>query len=600
MLNCIAIGALWRLRQTAMNPEFTRFITDVPAAVALFDRDLRYVAASRDWITAFGLSRRPLAGHGHEALSRIGRAVLSDVQQRALAGECVVDRRIPEDRLPPRAVLGARPHRGADGAIEGVILALQGVSLSALGQAVAPDPLTGLADRSEFADRLHDILASPEPANRAAMVFAINLDSLRTINNLHGTKIGDEALKVAAGRLLSSTRSSPTSEESRTARSPDMVARLSADQFGIIGGPLQRADAEAVAARFLRIMQSPIAVGAQSLRLNASIGFIVTGPEHGDENDALRDLDLALQHAQSVGPSRVIAWEPAMTRAANQRYSLAEQLRRAFDNGEFALRYQPLVRLRDGRMVGAEALLRWNHPSEGLVAPGAFLPALEESGLIVEVGCWVIREVVRQVESWHMLYGRDIVDWVAVNLSARQFNDPAPLLTTLRCIYDRGFSVNRLKFEIAETALTRKPEISRAALAELEQLGVRVAIDDFGTGHSSLTSLRHYPVDTIKIDGEFIGQIGTPQGEKLVEALLNIARGYGASIIAEGIETAAQRDFLRASGCDLGQGYLFAEPMQGAQLGAYALIHAVNADRAVPPVRSAGGGAAILQTSAGP
>ena len=157
-----------------------------------------------------------------------------------------------------------------------------------------------------------------------------------------------------------------------------------------------------------------------------------------------------MQHAQSVGPNRVVAGEPALTSAASERYDLAEQLRRAFDNGEFALHYQPVMRLRDNCMIGAEALLRWNHPSDGLVSPGAFLPVLEESGLILEVGGWIIREAVRQFELWHLLYGRDIVDWIAINLSERQFIDPAPLLATLRSLHDSGFSVNRLKFESAK------------------------------------------------------------------------------------------------------------------------------------------------------
>jgi EAL domain-containing protein (putative c-di-GMP-specific phosphodiesterase class I) len=339
------------------------------------------------------------------------------------------------------------------------------------------------------------------------------------------------------------------------------------------------------------MVQNPIAIGAQSFRLTARIGLITTTPDHQGADDALRDLDLALQKAKALGPGKVSAWEPGLTRAATRRYLLAEQLRQAFDNAELALHYQPILRLGDNLMVGAEALLRWNHPSEGLVSSAAFLPILEETGLIVEVGAWVIREAVRQVESWRMLYGRDIIDWISVNLSARQFNDPAPLLTSLRGIYDSGFSVHRLKFEITETAFMRNLDVTRAVLAQLDAMGIRVAIDDFGTGYSSLNSLRLYPVDTIKIDAEFVGQIGTAEGDKLFQGLLNICRVYGAQIIAEGVETMAQRDFLRASGCDFGQGYLFADAMDGALFGAYALTHAVQAGAA--PVRTRPSGATI-------
>jgi EAL domain-containing protein (putative c-di-GMP-specific phosphodiesterase class I) len=314
----------------------------------------------------------------------------------------------------------------------------------------------------------------------------------------------------------------------------------------------------------------------------------MTIPAHHHDDDLLRDLDLASQQATAPGPSAEIASEPSSTKPPTRRYSQANQLRRAFDNGELMLHYQPVMRLGDNAMAGAEALLRWNHPSDGLVAPAAFLPVLEETGLIVEIGDWVIREAVRQVETWRLLYGRDIVDWVSVNLSARQFDDPSRLLATLRAIYDEGFSVHRLRIEIAETALMRNPEVTRVVLAQFHELGLRVAIDDFGTGYSSLDSLRHYPVDTIKIDAEFIAQIGTAEGDKLLQALLDIVRIHGAAIVAKGIETAAQCNFLRDNGCGFGQGYLFGHPMDGALLGAYALTHAVTTNRAPTRTRSTG------------
>ena len=575
-----------------MNPELdgpfgwaVRFVSELPAAVALFDRDLRYVAASESWISAFGLYRVPLAGRRHDEFRKAGREALKEVQRHALAGETVEDYHLIDDdpeARPWSAILSARPHRGPDGSIAGVTVGLrEDPEPGAREGGPARDPLTGLADRHQFARRLRELLSDPDPERRAVVVFGINLDSFHDLNTLHGLAIGDEVLKIIAERLVLGTRSRHLGEAGAAVRGRDLVARLGGDEFGIICGPpaLPQAEAEAFAARLPRIVQSPIAIGAKSLRLTASIGFITTTPAHREAEDALRDLDLALRQAKALGPSKVVAWEPALTRVAIRRYSLAEQLRRAFDNGELVLHYQPILRLSDNRVVGAEALLRWNHPSEGLVASAAFVPLLEETGLIVEVGCWVIREAVRQIESWRLLYGRDIIDWVSVNLSARQFDEPSALLATLRAIHGSGFSLQRLRLEISETGFMRNPEITRAVLAQLEGLGVQIAIDDFGTGYSSLNSLRHYPVDTIKIDAEFIAQIGTADGEKLAQALLNIARTYDAGIIAEGIETEAQRDFLHARGCGFGQGYLFAEPMAGALLGAYALTRAASADR---------------------
>ncbi len=572
-----------------MNPEldrpfdFTaRSIREIPAAVALFDRDLCYVAASKRWIAAFGLPRLPLPGWHHDELCRAGQEGLGEVQRRALAGETVEDYQLVDDEAVPNprpAILRARPHRRHDGSIVGVIVGLREVPVpTVIERAPAPDPLTGLADRHQFARHLREILSDPDPERRAVVVFALNLDSFRSLNTLHGLRLGDEVLKIIAERLVLGTRSRHSGEAGAAARDRDMVARLGGDEFGIICGPpaLPQAEAEAFAARLPRIVQAPIVIGAQSLRVTTSIGFITTTPAHRDADDVLRDLDLALRQAKALGSGKVLAWEPALTRTAIRRYSLVEQVRRGFDNGELVLHYQPILRLSDSRMVGAEALLRWNHPSEGLVTSAAFLPLLEETGLIVEVGCWVIREVVRQIESWRVLYGRDVIDWVSVNLSARQFDDPSALLATLRGIYEGGFSLRRLRLEITETGFMRNPEITRAVLAQLDAVGIQIAIDDFGTGYSSLNSLHTYPVDMIKIDAEFVARIGTADGEKLAEALLNIARTYDATIIAEGIETAAQRDFLEASGCGFGQGYLFAQPMAGALLGAYALTHAVN------------------------
>lgn len=560
-----------------MTPELARFVADIQAAVALFDQDLRYVAASKEWLATFGLCAVPLAGQRHDQLCNHAREVLDDLVRRALAGEYCDKQEI--DGL----ILAAGPHRDA-GRIVGAVIVL--------GQAMVPagtatvclfDALSELATRDEFARMLRRVMAEPDDGRRARALFAIHLDNLRNVANLHGTVVAEQVRKVIAGRLLAGLRTRFTGED-QPAASSDVLARLDTDQFGLAcGAPVpSRGEAETLAARLLRVVQTPIDAAGKTVRLNASVGFLTIRGEHRDEQDALRDLDLALQQAQSLGPSRIIAWDPSLTAIATRRYTLAEELRRAVDNGEFVLHYQPIVQLSDERMIAAEALLRWNHPSDGLVAPAAFLPMLEETGLIVELGCWVIRETVRQLESWRMLYGRDIVDWVSVNLASRQFRDPTLLIATLRHIRRSGFSVNRLKFDIAETALVRQPEISRTLLGAFEELGVRVAIDDFGGGHSSPATLRRYPIDLVKIDAEFVAQIGTVAGDRLVRALLDVARMYGAAITAEGIETPEQRRFLQAAGCDFGAGYHFAQPMNGAMIGAYALVHAGEA-RQRPP-----------------
>ena len=573
-------------RPPARRPDWrTRFVTEIPAAVALFDRELRYLAASTAWIEAFDLSHVALVGRRHDELRQDGDEALAEAQRRALLGETVDNYQAGD--VDPRgkfwgAILSARPHRDTGGTIGGVLVALQ--RMQAFGgdaaSPLAPDPLTGLVDRQGFAGRVREVLAEAAPQRQPVVVLLVNLDRFRAINNLHGVRIGDQVLRIVAQRLVFGTRSPRPGEElpAGEGRAGDLVARLGADEFGILLGtpPPQPADVEGLAERLLVSVQRPIAIDDLRLRVTASISFVITGAAHRDEDDVLRDLDLALREAKSRGPGRAVAWEPLLTRTATRRYSIADQLRRALDNGEFVLHYQPIIQLAEGRMVGVEALLRWNHPSDGLVPPDAFVPLLEESGLIVPVGCWVVREAVRQVEAWRLLHGRDIVEWISINASARQFNDPAPLLTVLREAHESGFPLHRLTIEITETSLMRNAEATRGVLAELHNLGVRIAIDDFGTGYSSLDAFHHYRADAIKIDAGFIARIGSAEGEKLTGALLEIARMYGATVIAEGVETAAQRDFLAANGCQYVQGFLFARPMDGAALGSYALSQAAK------------------------
>lgn len=441
----------------------------------------------------------------------------------------------------------------------------------------AADPLTGLATRAEFIVALQQLFAEGAPRDRAVLAILINLDGFRGVNTLHGAATGDQVLRVAAERLLSGTRSRGLPEESTAARAPDLVARLGADEFAILCRPPAppAAEAEALAGRLLRMLESPIVVDGNSLRLAARAGIVITTAAHRSPDDVLRALDLAAQRAKALGGGTVARWRPSLTAAATRRSSLAMQLHRAFDNGEFVLHYQPVLCLADGRLVGAEGLLRWNNPSEGLLNCALFMPVLEETGLIVELGSWVLRETVRQVEMWDALYGRDIVDWVGVNLAALQLHHPERLLASLRAIDAGGFSLRRLCLEIPAAVFPRAPD-SADTLGKLRGLGLRIAIDDFGTGHIWPDGLRRHPVEAIKIDGEFIAGIGTAAGETLLQALFAITRLSDAAIIAEGIEVPAQRDFLHQIGCGFGQGYLFAEPMDGALFGTYALTHAVE------------------------
>jgi diguanylate cyclase (GGDEF)-like protein len=569
-------------------PEWiTRFVADIPSAVAVFDNELRYVAANNRWLNAFGVVGDGLIGQSHDQIDPQSAPTLIDLHRRALSGEtaeaCLGD----DSELTEGAchrVVSVRPHRDHDGSILGVVATMQEARAIATLQSLqhATDALTGLAGRHCFMARVRSAIAPDKGPRRPAAIFLLDIDNFKGVNDLHGASVGDAVLRVIANRLLAGTRSrampAARAEKHPATQRTDMVARLGADEFAIIlGSPAPSlADAEAFGRRLLQLAVSPVIVGEQRIRLSANLGYIVTTDAHRSEDDAMRDLDVALQEAKQRGPNTAKAWEPALTSTVGRRLALVDQLRCALEENQFVLHYQPILRLDDGRVIGAEALLRWNHPSEGLVPPAAFLPVLEETGLIVPVGCWVIRETVRQMQVWQMLYGRDLLDWVSVNVSARQFNDPSVLLATLSDIRDSGFPVSRLKIEITESAVMRNPEVTRGVLTELQELGIRIAIDDFGTGYSALGALRDYQVDTIKIDRGFTAAIDTPDGKELVLAMLKIARIYGADVVAEGVETVVQRDILRRSGCGYAQGYLFAKPMDGSFFGAFALTHLVE------------------------
>jgi predicted signal transduction protein with EAL and GGDEF domain len=573
--------------ETPLAEWMARFVGDIPSAVALFDCERRYLAANNRWLNAFGLVSDGLIGQSHEQADPHSAAALSELHRRALAGE-TVETALPEGQdsaeSGTRRIVSARPHRDSDGSILGVVATLHEAAAIVTDKSLqyATDALTGLAGRHRFMARVRTTLAPADGSRGSAAVFLLDIDNFKGVNDLYGARIGDAVLRVIANRLLSGTRShGPDPDGSgrlNSGREADLVARLGADEFAVIlgGQPPSPSDAEAFGRRLLQLAVSPVLVGDQRIRLSANIGYILTTEAHRTEDDAMRDVDVALQEAKESGPNNVKAWEPAFTSSVGRRLALLDQLRCAYDEGQFVLHYQPIIRLGDGQVIGAEALLRWNHPSEGLVAPGAFLPVLEESGLIVPVGSWVLRETVRQLQVWQMLYGRDLLEWVSVNVSARQFNDPSLLLGTLAEIRDSGFPLSRIKIELTESAVMRNPEVTRSVLSELQELGIRIAIDDFGTGYSALGALRDYQVDMIKIDRGFTARIDTPDGKELVLAMLRIADIYGADVVAEGVETVVERDILQRQGCAYGQGYLFAKPMDGSFFGAYALTHLVE------------------------
>ena len=410
------------------------------------------------------------------------------------------------------------------------------------------DPLTHLANRVEFHARLEQRLGQGggEPV---AALFA-DLDHFKLVNDSMGHAAGDRVLEVAAQRLAAH------------AGPHDVVARLGGDEFALLLGQVRSADAAMVLARrIVDALSQPIEVEGRMIQMGASVG-VALAPDHADNADELlRAADMALYEAKSAGRGLAALYHQEMKQVLMEKRALELELRSALTNGEFELHYQPLHQLSTDRIAGFEALLRWRHPARGMIAPGAFIGLAEQSGLIVPIGEWVLREALAEAASW----ADDLT--VAVNVSAVQMRGDDLLRQVVSALAATGLDPRRLELEITETVLMQDQETCLAQLHRLRSLGVRIALDDFGTGYSSLNYLRSFPFDKIKIDRCFIeGLCEGGESGAIVEAVLDLASRLNMQTIAEGVEDAAQLAALRLRGCSQVQGYLISKALPAAEL----------------------------------
>ncbi|HEY4189165.1 MAG TPA: EAL domain-containing protein [Candidatus Limnocylindrales bacterium] len=412
------------------------------------------------------------------------------------------------------------------------------------------DALTGLPNRALFTDRVSHALKRRGRQHRGVVVLFVDLDDFKAINDSLGHQAGDRVLQEVGERLRT------------TVRPGDTVARLGGDEFAfLLEDVADPADAEEVAERVALSLGAPLAVGGVEVALRASVGIAVA--EDGDTAaDLLRDADTAMYTAKAHGGGSHERFIPAMREAAITRFELGTDLRRAIDRQEFVLHYQPVVDMRLGRILGFEALVRWQHPTRGLMAPAGFIGAAEATGLIVPIGRWVLEESCRQARAWQLAVPSDPPLTMSANLSARELREPG-LVDGVAAILERtGVDPATMVLEITETSMVEDADGAIATLQALKALGVRLAIDDFGTGYSSLSYLRRLPVDVLKLDRSFVIPSGRADRESaLVDAVFRLGRSLGLVTIAEGIEDAEQRDRLISLGCRVGQGYLFARPM---------------------------------------
>jgi diguanylate cyclase (GGDEF)-like protein/PAS domain S-box-containing protein len=494
----------------------------------------------------------PVEGWAAHRVRLAARMTFHDLQLR---------RRLPDGSYSYSWVSG-EPVFGDDGQFEGY----RGVGRDITQQKMAEekltclarfDTLTSLFNRSTFFDCFDHALARAGRDSHQFAVMFIDLDRFKDLNDTLGHLVGDEVLKVMAQRLQ------------KAVRGADTLARLGGDEFVLLAESAVSTKSVAdLARRVVETLAEPLLVRGEECRLGASVGIAMYPADGEDAPTLLRNADIAMYHAKGSGRNGFAFFSEALDQPQKARMLLGASLHRALELNQLLLLYQPKVSVATGAMVGVEALIRWQHPEHGLVPPGAFIPLAEESGLILPFGRWVLRSACSQAMAWQAL-GLPPFS-VAVNLSARQFNDPQLAADIHATLSETGLDPRLLELEITESVMVDRHERALETLRQVKAMGVQVSIDDFGTGYSSLARLRKFPIDALKIDRSFIGDIAVdPDDAAITTAIIAMARSLRLRVVAEGVETREQAQFLRQRGCDEMQGYYISRPVLPVEIVAF-------------------------------
>ena len=450
------------------------------------------------------------------------------------------------------------PIHDREGKVTGVVIVFRDVSAARamsvqMAYSAGHDFLTGLPNRMVFKDRLSQAIASAQRYNKQVAVLFLDLDGFKHINDSLGHPIGDKLLQSISKRLINCVRSS------------DTVSRQGGDEFIVLLSEVRHAeDAAITARRMLQAVAEAHSIDRRDLHITTSIGVSVF-PEDGQNSETLiKNADTAMYQAKENGPTSYQFFTPAMNVRAVERQSIEEDLRGALERHELTLHYQPIIDLKTGLIAGAEALLRWTHPTRGPIPPMQFIPVAEDCGLILPIGAWVLREACRQAEEWADA-GLPAMT-MSVNVSAVQFRNEKFLENLTAILDETGLDPKRLELELTESVLMKRAEATASILRTLRDRGVQVSVDDFGTGYSSLSYLRKFPIDALKIDQSFIRQISTAgEDTTIVAAVISMARDLRLRVVAEGVEKLEELEFLRAHQCDEVQGFYFSRPVPPQQ-----------------------------------
>ncbi len=447
-----------------------------------------------------------------------------------------------QDYLVKGHIDGANLHRVIRYAIERKRTELELVRLAQF------DQLTGLPNRSLLRERVNHALARAMRSGSGVATLILDMDRFKEINDMLGHEVGDKLLVEAAKRIRASVRDQ------------DTVARLGGDEFAVVlEGVSEAREVLPVIERIVDSLRKVTNLDGHEVNASSSIG-IAMYPENGNNlSELLRAADLAMYQAKSTGRACYQFFADAMQEEAQSRRALEWALRRAVEANEFQLVYQPQICLRSGAVIGVEALIRWMHPTRGLLTPYHFIGALEEFGLINELGEWVLNTACEQIRRWHAMELQPMR--ISVNVSAQQFEDPMLLDKIRSALAETALSPELLELELTESCLMSDPAQAGALLREIRKVGVRIAIDDFGTGYSSLTYLNEFPLNALKIDKSFVQSIeSSDRGGPISNMIIGLGQNLGLEVIAEGVETEVQLEYMRDHGCDIAQGYLYARP----------------------------------------
>jgi diguanylate cyclase (GGDEF)-like protein len=420
------------------------------------------------------------------------------------------------------------------------------------------DPLTGLANRALFLDRLQHALSATGRHRTPLATIVLDLDGFKEINDSYGHEVGDELLCAVAKRLTEAVRSI------------DTVARLGGDEFALVIEDVDEAGKEIAIERIKRALAAPFLIQGQPRQIGGSFGMVLSRGNIDSPNDMLRRADMAMYAAKREGKIGHAIFETGMHTAMVFRLEMKSALQRALMEREFVMHYQPVVELPGGRIAGMEALVRWNRPGGGIVGPVEFIPLAEETGMIVPLGWWVLEESCRQFSQWLGRKPEHQALMLHVNLSPRQLYDPQATAKVLDSLSHSGLLADRLVLELTESSIMQDVESSLVAMQKLTALGVRMGIDDFGTGYSSLSYLQKLPVSVLKIDKSFVDTVAeSKEGAALVRAIIGVGAALELQVIAEGVERLEQVGRLQALNCRFAQGYFFSRPLDVSAMGEY-------------------------------